>query len=372
MIPVTKSQQLYNELKNKFQEGYYKPGSQLPREIDLAEELNVSRKTLRFALDQLARENLIVRMKRKGTFVKAVDSSQNKILIITNENQDFSNPYPYIMSGILKAVEAVNLQMESCTISSLTWRSVEDGIRSIRSNNPDGIICMANNMSGNESLTKVLQGSGIPVLLPHAAFSDHANTGFATLVMDYPKILLDGLRYLKILGHSRIAILWSKNSGRGITEEGYRKILRNGGMKDDSAYIGYVAYDYEAIAAWLDQLLCSVKLPLAIFCYSDFWAIHVYQYLMKKNIKIPDQISVLSIGGHIGCNYLSPTLSAIDFELSDIGAKAVNLLVDIMYDKKYASREMPEVICSHHIIERESTRYIASKQTSSKKELQLV
>ena len=48
---------------------YYLPGEQLPHETDLASELGISRNTLRAALSGLEEEQLLKRIKGKGTFV---------------------------------------------------------------------------------------------------------------------------------------------------------------------------------------------------------------------------------------------------------------------------------------------------------------
>ena len=47
----------------------YPPGTQIPSEHELSAELTVSRVTLREALRELVRENLLVKVQGKGTFV---------------------------------------------------------------------------------------------------------------------------------------------------------------------------------------------------------------------------------------------------------------------------------------------------------------
>ena len=349
----SKSQQIYHVLKNRIEESFYPGGSRLPKEIELAEELRVSRKTLRLALDQLARQNLIERIKRKGTFVRTDHKAKYKILLILNEEREIYNPYPYIMPGIQTAAEAMNIQVESCTEESLGTLSARDMVRNIRMNKPDGIICLRNNFRGDEALLKILQKTGIPVLLPHAAISDHAVTGFAVLCMDFPRIMKDGLEYLKGQGHQKIATLSWAESGRGITREEYLRWQQEIGVDSNPVYY-HTAASFDAIPDAMEQLLALPHPPTAVFCYSDFFAIRIYQYLKSRNIRIPEQLSVLSIGGHIGCNYLSPTLSAIDFDLLGIGQLAVRTIMEIVCSRK-TCRKMPLIFCPHHIIERQST-----------------
>lgn len=62
-------QQLMDKLKNEIAKGTYAPGDQLPPEIELAKQNNVSVVTARKAVRELAALGLVVRTQGKGTFV---------------------------------------------------------------------------------------------------------------------------------------------------------------------------------------------------------------------------------------------------------------------------------------------------------------
>jgi GntR family transcriptional regulator len=61
--------QIQHLLRHRIHSGLYPPGTQIPSEHDLSRELAVSRVTLREALRELVRENLLVKVQGKGTFV---------------------------------------------------------------------------------------------------------------------------------------------------------------------------------------------------------------------------------------------------------------------------------------------------------------
>lgn len=63
--------QIQHLLRHRIHSGQYGPGTQIPSEHDLSRELEVSRVTLREALRELVRENLLVKVQGKGTFVAA-------------------------------------------------------------------------------------------------------------------------------------------------------------------------------------------------------------------------------------------------------------------------------------------------------------
>lgn len=74
--------QIYDLLKDRIESGYYPPGCRLPKEVDLAAELKVSRITLRPALYLLEMEKLIRRITRIGTFVRDLKTAKNRILVL--------------------------------------------------------------------------------------------------------------------------------------------------------------------------------------------------------------------------------------------------------------------------------------------------
>jgi GntR family transcriptional regulator len=70
--------QLENVLREKITSGNYSGGERLPTEIELIEEYNVSRITVRQALSALADEGLIERRQGRGTFVAERKSKKRK------------------------------------------------------------------------------------------------------------------------------------------------------------------------------------------------------------------------------------------------------------------------------------------------------
>lgn len=68
-MDISLNARIYNELKQKIQEGIYKEDDLLPTELQLISEYGVSRAPVRQALGRLESEGLIIRKAGKGTFV---------------------------------------------------------------------------------------------------------------------------------------------------------------------------------------------------------------------------------------------------------------------------------------------------------------
>ncbi|MEJ5229949.1 MAG: GntR family transcriptional regulator [Pseudothermotoga sp.] len=67
--PVPLYYRVYRNLKQKIVDGIYKPGDRIPPESELVQIYNVSRLTVRRALEELRSEGFINRAKGKGTFI---------------------------------------------------------------------------------------------------------------------------------------------------------------------------------------------------------------------------------------------------------------------------------------------------------------
>ena len=62
-------QQIYDEIKDAIEKGVYAPKERIPSELELAEQYEVSRITVRKTLELMEKENLIVREVGNGTRV---------------------------------------------------------------------------------------------------------------------------------------------------------------------------------------------------------------------------------------------------------------------------------------------------------------
>ncbi len=67
---VTLQEQLHDELFEQIQSGKYQPGDRIPSEMQLSQMYDISRVTVRNAIQQLVDEKILVKRHGKGTFVK--------------------------------------------------------------------------------------------------------------------------------------------------------------------------------------------------------------------------------------------------------------------------------------------------------------
>ena len=72
-MPATKNaplyQQIYDEIKDAIEKGVYAPKERIPSELELAEQYEVSRITVRRAVEELCSDGYLVKQQGRGTFV---------------------------------------------------------------------------------------------------------------------------------------------------------------------------------------------------------------------------------------------------------------------------------------------------------------
>lgn len=72
-MKITKHEKITNDVRKKIQKGIYPPNHQLPSEKELCADYQVSRITMKKAIDILVLEGLLTKRRGSGTFVKKID-----------------------------------------------------------------------------------------------------------------------------------------------------------------------------------------------------------------------------------------------------------------------------------------------------------
>ena len=359
MTHDTKKMQIYDLLKTRIESGFYPPGFRLPKEVDLAAELNVSRVTLRPALYLLEMEKLIRRITRKGTFVRDEHTDKTRIMVLCpsllDSPEKISNPYLYILPFLQSAADRMNLQLDFCEENLLLSLSAADCGPQIRARSVEGIFWLTNQFSGTEPLLKIIQNTGLPVLLPHADPSDAEISGFAVMGTNYRQLTRDGLKYLSAQGHRRVAYVGGPDM-HNIPQSDYLSDVADAGLDPDPGLLRLIKWrkGKQIVFDAVGRLMELSDPPTAIISYSDYLSLQIYEYLHREKIRIPDDVCVLTIGGQIGCGFLNPPLSALEYMDSAIGEIAVKTMLEMIHE----GRRMKFIVTPHCLKVRESTKKV--------------
>lgn len=357
MKEILKKDYIYNQLREAIRAGTMKPCERLSGETRLAQKFNVSRVTVREALDSLEQEKLIKRVQGKGTFVSEnIRGADVCFLCIDGSENNPASPVKYIYPGIEKRLVESGIRLESCSMQFIRNISAEKAFSLFGKNSVQGIFLLESGFTGNEPEIEILKASGLPVILPHAQDGDRNIVDFAMMHTDYRLAFGDGMRRLTLQGHKKAGVIFgSKTLGgmRGFTPEDFKEFLDLNGFDPADSLIKYAGYSKDAVNHAVRELMLGPVPPTAIICFSDFYAIYVYEALKELNIQIPEQVAVMGYCGYPGGQYMSPSLSTVDLMYENIGRMAADMM--LKSDEWSKDPSSITMITPHRILDRGST-----------------
>ncbi len=365
---------IYRNLKQSILDGKYAPGEKLPKEEFFSRELGVSRETLRIVLDKLEAENMILRLRSKGTFVRKLEAQKKRFLVIAVFSGGNEMPCHAILPGIEQMAKAMNIEIETCDYLYFIMQSREEIAERLKTRNINGIILIAATFNGNEKIIKLLEGHNVPVLLPFANRKDYQITGWATLVFAERAAWRDALNHLRSMGHRRIVTLTLENKPiREYSHSEYKELLKEIGADASEDLIVYCPFESEAIRRAVRKVIDRPMPPTAIMCFSDFWAPDAYRAVKDAGLRIPEDIAVMGFASGFNCEYIHPTLSTINEKFAELGGKAVEVMAkaDIWFKPDDHSFSAPFIVSEYLLEIRESTNLRRVEEKINKCELEL-
>ena len=355
-MEALKKDALYMTLRGKILSGELTDGFRLPPEAQFCRELKVGRVTLRSALEQLARDRLVSRIPRRGTFVCNPHAPGNTILIVHTMNASVWTPADSCLPGAEAVAVQHGVKTEHCFVEVL-WNDIfMRMLPRLKKRHYRGVLVICSNMYSDEPGVKILRALKIPVIIAHAIERDR-ELGFATIYTDFVKVTHAALDYLATAGHRKLVFLnFHKDNFRGFDETEMRRMMAEHGL-DNTGKIFYYDPDLN-----MENIIPEIRKTeaTAVLAYSDYLAAQFLLKLPKFRIEVPRDLSVMGISGFEIGALLDPPLTTVDLEYSNIGRQAMELLLNA--DSWYESGMPPPVLCSgFHIEKRDSVQFTADR-----------
>jgi LacI family transcriptional regulator len=136
--------------------------------------------------------------------------------------------------------------------------------------------------------------------------------------------------------------------------EGYRRALAKRGLRTPAGYITGGGHGDEAGYEGMRRLLRLSPIPDGVFCYNDPVAIGAIKAIREAGLRVPNDISVIGAGNVHYSDLLAVPLTTVDQGTCQMGAKAAELLIERITQKR--SGRPKKILISPKLIERESTR----------------
>jgi len=266
------------QLRRDILDGSYPPGTLLPTEQQLCAIHQVSRQTIRTALQSLADEGLIQRRQGSGSRVLDLQHPakqlQRTIAIITTNITD------YIFPGVLREAEAVLSANNCATLLYATSNQVSLERRILldllSQKKIDGILVEGTKTAlpnPNLDLYRKLQARNIPLVFFHGGYRDLE--GSITIMDDNYNGGRQLVEYLMSKGHTRIAGLFKNDDMQGhLRYAGFINAQRDLNLPmDDQKILWYSTENKEVMDArspmWDNQIAPILRGCTAVVYYND-------------------------------------------------------------------------------------------------------
>ena len=321
---MKKTDSTYQEIKRRICHNIYSPGQKLPGEITLAEELNVSRVTLRTALKQLISEGLVESFGRSGNYVSQYCSGKRFLLVTGSNTEQLSIPEQYLSSYLRNELANAGHQLELISARAIDYLEADELEAMLRESGIAGIFLAALYCKEDRKALSLFNSLDLPVIKLLDASEK--------MLYRFPKVsgasqacFMGGVRYLASLGHKRICTIFAHNSTRGIALDTYREFLRWNKLADDDSLILHL--DSDQVYPEVRKQLLGPEPPTAFMCFCDARAMHVYTAVRSLDMRIPAQISIMGMSGYSERLFAIPKLAMANFHYDFICARAVELML---------------------------------------------
>ena len=358
MLTTTKRKYVYNKLREAIASGSFPPGSRLPNEPELAEELGVSRLTLRYVLAQLETENTLVRIKGKGTFVKDVREARIRILVVMANIPNFTQEAT-LLNELYKVGETYNALLEPvepAVVSNLSDNEIRDLFSSGRYR---GMIYISFNLDEPEELRSIWKKLQVPSVFFffNSRFTPARMPDNALIVnCDVPGMIREALKYLGNCGHRHVALLLDGNINC-VPEKEARALLEECRMGCSE---NMVISNRKGAQEWKKTLLESLRspeAPTAVCCGSSVMALKLYHTFRSVGIRVPEDMSVIAVGQiPMGAELLTPSLTTVFCQWQEFADEAWRFLLGSVL---MPGGEVPQPgrgVLKNYLFERQSAR----------------
>ncbi|WP_394581335.1 LacI family DNA-binding transcriptional regulator [Cytobacillus firmus] len=187
---------------------------------------------------------------------------------------------------------------------------------------------------GNEDQYKRLKLSNFPIVFVDRKLDKNI----------YPTLLLDNERAAEIAvqeivekGHKKIGLV-SMSLSQKVTPRierinGYKKKLKQNDLPVKDDWI--IAAERIDIIPELEKMWMSKETPEAFFATNDLSLIELLKFLRKKNLKVPEDVSVIAVDDSDFLEISATPITAIKQPTFKIGNDAASVLLDLIRNPRF-------------------------------------
>ena len=336
--------QLANQLRERILAGDLLPDTRLETEWQLAQDLHISRGTVRQALATLENEGLLYRIPGKGTYVRGFLAKVSN----TSSLIGFMVPFAHdpltmeMLSGAESTLRGRGYRLLFCNCGRDQARQARE-VRALLTQGIRGLILFPVDGAVSAPILSWLQEQSFPVVL-----IDRYVPGVEvdSVVVDNYSGGYQATEHLILLGHRRIGFVATGNLHISTVAErfaGYRQALEDRCISYRPSWLleKWQEWDPDRILQnrltpeeqeedrrLLSEYLRQEDAPDALFAVNDLVAIRLLRSLQAEGRRVPQDMALVGFDNLDVAANLAVPLTTIHQPKREIGAQAARLLLD--------------------------------------------
>jgi GntR family transcriptional regulator of arabinose operon len=330
-----KYQVLKEYIVNHIQNNNLHYNDPIKSEIELMNQFDISRHTVRRAISDLVNEGWLYKQQGKGTFVsdpKANQTGHGKLVgVITTYINDYI--FPEIITGIEEAFseKGYSILLGNTNNNIDKERMI---LTNMLNSNLAGLIIEPTKSvfpNHNKDLFEKIAKRGIPVLFIHATYQ---NVPANYIVEDDVLAGYKAAKYLIDNGHTKIGGIFKQDDMQGHGRyEGYLNAFREAKLQINNRHILWYTTESRDIlintrnSTVLKQLTEDVS---ALVVYNDQTANNLVQVFDEIGISIPNKVSIVSFDNANIAENGKVKLTTIAHPKEKLGKVAAKSLINLM------------------------------------------
>ena len=338
VIMETKYQNLINYIQEQISDGQLGPGEKVPSENQLSEQIHISRQTVRKAIGTLEEDGLVQRIRGSGTYVsfdrqKNLEQ-RNSIAVVTTYVDSYI--FPRILQGMQNTLFESGFSVQIYFTNNTLDREKSILKDLLKRDDVAGVI-VEGTKSGlpnpNLDLYRHLMARKIPLLFFNTYYPE----------LEAPHVSLNdaeaaykAVRYLIDKGHQKIGAILKLDDGQGRQRYlGYLKAMEEAGLTvTDSRMVWIDTDESKQLGYCRDRILNRVEECTALLAYNDQIAFQLIRMLTERNIRVPEDVSVISIDDSDLARHSEVPITSLPHPKENLGKKAAETLLQMIAGRK--------------------------------------
>ena len=252
-----------------------------------------------------------------------------------------------IISGIYQEANEAGYKI-MLDIAMESFIAQKEYLNILRNRRTDGMLYIASSIEDRFLLE--FEEEPYPLILVNHYFPD-STLNFIS--MDYRKAAEIATDHLLGLGHRHIGLIIGTNTFTGLDfRDTFLRICEESGIaKSALPWFGGHEWDEQEGYEAARRLMSRHPDLTAIMAGNDRMAIGAIRYLTHKNIRVPEEVSVMGMDDIPSARYTTPGLTTMKMDLFNMGRLSCQRLLSMLEGTQPVCRELKEP----HMVLREST-----------------